>query len=252
MIDLTGKTALITGGSRGIGAATVVLFARAGADVAFTYLKHRKEAEKVVDRVEATGRNAIAIQGNVADEHHVQRFVDITVATLGKIDILVNNAGIWTYGAIGKMQRKVWDNTMNVNLTGSFLMCKVVVPHMRRRKCGRIVNVSSTAGQRGEAYHSHYAATKGGIIAFTKSLAAELAGENISVNCVAPGWVDTDMNAGVFQDRKFRESVRKSIPRRVIAAPEEIAGPILFLASDLASNIIGEILNVNGGNVLCG
>ncbi|MEE9187011.1 MAG: SDR family NAD(P)-dependent oxidoreductase, partial [Bacteroidota bacterium] len=174
MIDLTGKSALISGGSRGIGAATAVLFARAGADVAFTYTKHRKDAVRVVERVEALGRNALAIQGNVAKEDHVRRFVQTTVGCFGKVDILVNNAGIWTYGAIGKMNRKVWDDTVDINQTGTFLLCNAVVPHMRKRKYGRIVNVSSTAGQRGEPHHSHYAATKGAIIAFTKSLAAEL------------------------------------------------------------------------------
>lgn len=252
MIDLTGKSALISGGSRGIGAATAILFARAGADVAFTYTRHRKEAAQVVKRVEALGRNALAIQGNVAKEDHVRRFVRITIGSFGKVDILVNNAGIWTYGAIGRMDRKVWDDTVNINQTGTFLLCNAVVPHMRKRKYGRIVNVSSTAGQRGEPYHSHYAATKGAIIAFTKSLAAELASQNILVNCVAPGWVDTDMNAGVFRNRHHKGRIRRSIPRGTIANAEEIAGPILFLASDLAANIAGEVLNVNGGSVLCG
>ncbi len=252
MIELAGKSALITGGSLGIGAATAVLFARAGANVAITYTRHRKDAERVVRRVEAYGKNAIAIQGNVAKENHVRRSVDATIAALGKVDILVNNAGIWTYGAIGRMDRKVWDETIDINLTGTFLMCNAVVPHMRNRKYGRIVNVSSTAGQRGEAYHSHYAAAKGGVIALTKSLAAELASENILVNCVAPGWVDTDMSAGVFRDRKYKERLRGTIPRGILATAEEIAGPILFLASDLAANIVGEVLNVNGGSVLCG
>ncbi len=252
MIDLTGKSVLISGGSRGIGAATAVLFARAGADVAFTYTKHRKDAAQVVERVEALGRNALAIQGNVAKEDHVRRFVQTTVGCFGKVDILVNNAGIWTYGAIGKMNRKVWDDTVDINQTGTFLLCNAVVPHMRKRKYGRIVNVSSTAGQRGESHHSHYAATKGAIIAFTKSLAAELGSQNILVNCVAPGWVDTDMSAGVFRNRHYKERIRRTIPRGTIATAEEIAGPILFLASDLAANIAGEVLNVNGGSVLCG
>ena len=252
MIQLPGKVALITGGSRGIGAATAVLFAKAGADVAIAFTKHREHAKRVVRRVESYGRSAIAIQGNVARENDVRKFVDETIGTLGKVDILVNNAGIWTYGAIGRMSRKVWDETIEINLTGAFFMCNAVVPHMRNRKYGRIVNVSSTAGERGEASHSHYAATKGGLIAFTKSLAAELAPENILVNCVAPGWVNTDMTASVFQDRKYKERIRRTIPRGTIATAEEIAGPILFLASDLAANIVGEVLNVNGGSLLCG
>lgn len=252
MIELTGKTALITGGSRGIGAATAILFAQARADVVITYTRHRKAAEKVVRRIEAYGRNAIAVQGDVAQDRDVRRFVEIALRCFGKVDILVNNAGIWTYGAIGTLGRRTWDETVGVNLTGSYLMCNAVVPSMRKRKYGRIINVSSTAGQRGEAYHSHYAATKGGIISFTKSLAAELAPDNILVNCIAPGWVDTDMNARVFRDKKFRESIRRTLPLGVIATAEDIAGPILFLASDLASHIVGEVLNVNGGSVLCG
>jgi len=252
MIDLSGKTALITGGSRGIGAATASLFAEAGADVAFTYSRHRKDADRVVRRLESFGRTVIALRANVADEEHVRKCVAKVKAVFGKIDILVNNAGIWTYGAIGKMKRRVWQETLDVNLTGTFLMCNAVVPLMRKRRYGRIINVSSTAGQRGEAYHSHYAATKGGIIALTKSLAAELARENIIVNCVAPGWVDTDMSGSVLRDRKLREEVRRTIPRGTIATAEEIAGPILFLASELAKNVVGEVLNANGGSVLCG
>lgn len=252
MIDLSGKTALITGGSRGIGAATASLFAEAGADVAFTYSRHRKDAERVVRRLESFGRTVIALRANVAEEDHVRKCVAKVKDVFGKIDILVNNAGIWTYGAIGKMKRRDWQETLDVNLTGTFLMCNAVVPLMRKRRYGRIINVSSTAGQRGEAYHSHYAATKGGVIAFTKSLAAELARENIIVNCVAPGWVDTDMSGSVLRERRLREEVRRTIPRGTIATAEEIAGPILFLASELAINVVGEVLNANGGSVLCG
>ena len=252
MIDLSGKTALITGGSRGIGAATASLFAEAGADVAFTYSRHRKDADRVVRRLESFGRTVIALRANVADEEHVRKCVTKVKDVFGKIDILVNNAGIWTYGAIGKMKRRDWQETLDVNLTGTFLMCNAVVPLMRRRRYGRIINISSTAGQRGEAYHSHYAATKGGIIALTKSLAAELARENIIVNCVAPGWVDTDLSRSVLRDRRLREEVRRTIPRGTIATAEEIAGPILFLASELAKNVVGEVLNANGGSVLCG
>jgi len=174
------------------------------------------------------------------------------LAKWGWVDILVNNAGIWTYGEMGNMEPEVWEETIRVNLTSIFYTCNALIPTMKKRGSGQIINVSSTAGVRGEALHSHYAATKGALIALTKSLAVELAPYGIRVNCVAPGWVETDMCEEVFQDKQFKEEVRRSIPIGRIPPPEDIAGPILFLASNLARHITGEILNVNGGSVLCG
>jgi 3-oxoacyl-[acyl-carrier protein] reductase len=168
----------------------------------------------------------------------------------GQIDILVNTAGIWTYGAIDTMPEEVWDETMAANLKSIYNCCRLVVPHMKARRRGKIINVASTAGQRGEAFHSHYAATKGAIISFTKSLAPELAPHNILVNCVAPGWVATDMSSAALAEDG--ENIINLIPLHRPGKAEEIAGAILFLASDLASYITGEILNVNGGNVLVG
>ncbi|MFZ1080729.1 MAG: SDR family NAD(P)-dependent oxidoreductase, partial [Candidatus Kryptoniota bacterium] len=165
---------------------------------------------------------------------------------------LVNNAGIWTYGEIDNMDEKVWDETMDLNLKGTFLFCRYVVPIMKKQGEGRIVNLSSTAGQRGEASHSHYAATKGAIISLTKSLSTELGPFNIRVNSVAPGWVDTEMSAEALNDKNYREEVRRAIPLGRIPTAEDIAGPIVFLASDLARHVTGEILNVNGGSVLVG
>jgi len=252
ILDLTGHSALITGGSRGIGAATALLMAQAGADIAIFYRRDAKAARKVVAEVIQCGRRAVAFRVDVCRPREVRMGISAAVKHLGGIDILVNNAGIWTYGAIGKMRKKTWDETIRVNLTGVFNVTNAVVPYFRKKGCGKIINVASTAGQRGEPFHSHYAATKGGVIAFTRSIAVELAPEGIMVNCVAPGWVDTDMCAGVFADKAYKESVRKSIPRGRIATPEEIAGPIVFLASDLASNMVGSVLSVNGGNVLAG
>lgn len=252
MINLKNQIALITGGSRGIGAAAAIMFAKAGADVAITYLHDKKSADSVVAKIKKLGRKAIAVKGNVAIFNDAQLIVDIVVKKLGSVDVLVNNAGVWTEGSVENMTEETWDETINVNLKGTFNMCKAVVPVMKQNKYGRIINISSTAGQRGEAYHSHYAASKGGVIAFTKSLGAELIRSGIWVNCVAPGWVVTDMTAPVFKDKNYRDVVRFTIPRAKIATPEEIAGPILFLASQLADNIVGEILNVNGGSVLCG
>ncbi|MBI3005398.1 MAG: SDR family oxidoreductase, partial [Ignavibacteriales bacterium] len=173
-----------------------------------------------------------------------------TLVEFGKIDIVVNNAGIWTYGEIGNMDDNLWNQTMDVNLKGIFNVCNAVVPHMKRNNGGRIINIASTAGQRGEANHSHYAASKGGILAFTKSIAAELAPFGILANAVAPGWVDTEMNDGVFADTEFKTQVVDAIPLKRIATAQDVAGAVLFLASDLASHITGTTINVNGGSVL--
>ena len=150
------------------------------------------------------------------------------------------------------MTLEEWNETINVNLTSSFLIIKLLVPKMKESRFGRIINIASTAGQRGEAFHSHYASSKGGIISLTKSLASELGKFNITVNCVAPGWVITDMTTDSLSNKEIYKKVLGDIPLRKIAQPEEIAGPVLFLASDLALHITGEILNVNGGSVLCG
>ncbi|MFC1555536.1 SDR family NAD(P)-dependent oxidoreductase [candidate division KSB1 bacterium] len=252
MIDLTGKTAVITGGSRGIGASCAVLFARAGADVAINYRVREDAARDIKTMVEKTGRKCLIFKADFTLSGDVDNFVESVISEFGRIDFLVNNHGIWTGGAIDEMSEETWDDTVNINLKSVYYLCNKIVPVMKKQKSGRIINVSSTAGQRGEAFHSHYAATKGAIIAFTKSLSTELAPDNILVNSVAPGWVDTDMCTEIFEDKDYMESVRQSIPLKRIPLPEDIAGPILFLASDLAKHITGEIINVNGGSVLCG
>jgi len=252
MISLNGRKTLISGGSRGIGRATSILFAEAGSDVAFNYVLREKAALEVKAEVEKRGRECLIFKADIANEAEVKRMVEEIVQNWGRIDVLVNNAGIWTYGEIGNMDAAVWKETMDVNLNSLFYFSNAVVPHMKNQKLGWIINVASTAAIRGEARHSHYAASKGAVLAFTKSLAAELAPWNIRVNCVAPGWVDTDMCAEVFGDKAFKESVRQSIPLKRIPPPEDIAGPILFLASDLARHITGAIINVNGGSVLSG
>jgi 3-oxoacyl-[acyl-carrier protein] reductase len=173
-------------------------------------------------------------------------------ARWGGLDALVNNAGIWTHLEMGQGDTDSWRELMSVNLDSLFFLVDAVLPLLKARPRGVIVNVGSTAGIRGEAHHSHYAASKGAMNALTKSWAVEFAPWNINVNCVAPGWVDTDMCTGVFADPAYRESVRQSIPLKRIPPPEDIAGPILFLASDLARHITGAVLSVNGGGVLCG
>ena len=252
MIDLTGKKALITGGSRGIGRATAILFAKAGADAAITYQRQEKAAAEVKAAIEALGRSCLALRAEISSEAEVRQAVEEIVSAWGRIDFLVNSAGIWTYLDVGSGDTGVWDETMAVNLDSVYYFTDAVVPHMKKNKKGGIINVGSTAGIRGEAQHSHYAATKGALNALTKSWAVELAPYNIRVNLVAPGWVETDMCTEVFSDQAFKESVRQSIPLKRIPPPEDIAGPIVFLASDLARHITGAIINVNGGSVLCG
>ena len=178
--------------------------------------------------------------------------VETVLDHFGRIDILVNNAGIWKRGEIGKMTEQQWDETLDINLKGTFLFCNAVIPVMKKQRGGKIINIASTAGQRGEPFHSHYAASKGGMIAFTKAIAAEVASHGIIVNCVSPGWVFTDMSSRVLKDRRQIVKINELIPRGRVATPEEIAGPVVFLASDLANHIVGAVLNVNGGSVLFG
>lgn len=252
MIRLDGRKALITGGSRGIGRATAILFARAGADVAISYASNRLAAEEVCREVEKLGRRALAYKAEMSSRPEIDRMVGDILARWGELDTLVNNAGIWTYLEMGRMVDAVYRETIGVNVDGVFYGINAVVPAMKENGRGWIINVTSTAGVRGEALHSHYAASKGALHALTKSLAVELAPYGIRVNAVAPGWTDTDMCTESFSEPGFREKVRQSIPLKRIPPPEDVAGPILFLASDLARHITGEILDVNGGSVLCG
>jgi 3-oxoacyl-[acyl-carrier protein] reductase len=249
-IDLAGKTALVTGGSRGIGAAVVRTLAEAGADIGFTYIAHTKEADAVKKSVERRGRTCIPIKAAVSELREVRKAVRQAAKIFRHIDILVNNAGIWTYGEIGAMTERQWDETISVNLKSVFLFCNEVVPLMKKQGGGKIINIYSTAGQRGEPFHSHYAASKGGVIAFTKSLGPELVPFNIFVNCVAPGWVETDMTRDDLRDPKTGEEIKRVIPQGRVATPKEIAGSVLFLASELSGYLVGSIISVNGGSVL--
>jgi 3-oxoacyl-[acyl-carrier protein] reductase len=251
MIQLKGKSVLITGGSRGIGRAAAILMARAGADIVFDYHQNRKAADEVIAEIQKEGRRGIAISGNIAEDQHCKELVDTVCREFGKLDILVNNAGIWTYAPIDQMNEDIYRETVDVNLSGLIFTTRYAVQRMKQQGRGRIINISSTAGQRGEAFHSHYAATKGAIISLTKSWATELA-PSIHVNCVAPGWVDTDMSSGPLANPDEYKQIVSTIPMRRVATAEEIAGPILFLASDLSNFVTGEILNVNGGSVLIG
>ena len=250
MIDLHGRAALVTGGSRGIGAATCALLARAGCDVAVHYAQRESEARAVKHVVEAAGRNACLVQADLRDAQAASALPVRAAAGLGRLDILVNNAGVWLHHPIDSMGLDAWRTTMAINLDAVYLVTRASLPFLRAGR-GAIVNVVSTAAQRGESEHSDYAASKAAVVGWTKSLAVELA-PAIRVNCVAPGWVDTEMVAEDLSDPARRAAIEREIPRGRVASADDIAAPIVFLASDLAAHITGEVLNVNGGSVRCG
>jgi 3-oxoacyl-[acyl-carrier protein] reductase len=251
-LGLADRVAIVTGGSRGIGKAVVTLLASSGAKVIVNYVSDEQSASSTVAEARSLGGEAVAIQADVSKVEEGDRLVRETVERFNRVDFLICNAGIWEGAAVESMAEELWDRTMDINLKGTWSVCRAAAPVMKAQGFGRIVIVSSTAGQRGEEFYSNYAASKGGQIAFTKSLSSELAPSGINVNSVAPGWVITDMTADVFSDDAAVASIGKTIPRGKVATPEEIAGPIVFLCSRWADNITGEILNVNGGSVLCG
>jgi 3-oxoacyl-[acyl-carrier protein] reductase len=254
MISLAGKAALITGGSRGIGAASVKMFAQAGADVVFNYFRSREAARQVEQEARKHGTRVETIKADLSRMADAKKLVEFAQERLGRIDILVANAGIWNVEdkPIEKLSEREWDEMLRVNLKSVYSVIHYSVPHMIAQRSGRIIALSSTAGQRGEAFHTHYAATKGATISMVKGLSTELARHNILVNCVAPGWVDTDMSNPILATKAGRKFACGQIPLGRAGTAEEIAGPILFLASDLATFLTGEIVNVNGGAVLCG
>jgi 3-oxoacyl-[acyl-carrier protein] reductase len=254
MISLAGKAALVTGGSRGIGAATVKLFAQAGADVVFSYNRNKEAAAQVEQEARKHGTRIESLKADLGKMADAKKLVDFTRERLGRLDVLVANAGIWNEKPepIEQLGEREWDEMIRVNLKSVYAVIHFAVPHMIAQHGGRIVAISSTAGQRGESFHTHYGASKGAIISLVKGLAIELARHNILINCVAPGWVDTDMSASVLRDKKMQKSALEAIPLKRAGKAEEIAGPILFAASDLATFITGEVINVNGGSVLCG
>jgi 3-oxoacyl-[acyl-carrier protein] reductase len=250
-VELKDKVALITGASRGIGRAVALTLAKAGCNLAINYYRDEKSAADVREAAEALGVSARELRADVADRGQVEGAVETALREFGKIDILICNAGIWKRNPIDDMSEETLTETLDVNLLGTFHPIAAVVPQMKKQRSGVIVNISSTSGQRGEAFYSPYSASKGALISLTKSLALELAPCNIRVNCVASGWVETDMTEDILRSEQGAEVI-KQIPMGRVASPEELAGPVLFLASDLSSFITGEILNVNGGAVLCG
>jgi 3-oxoacyl-[acyl-carrier protein] reductase len=252
-LSLDGKVALITGGSRGIGAATVKMFVAAGAKVVFNYQRAATEAEQLV---KACGEgNTHAIRADLSSVDAARELVKQAVARFGRLDILVANHGIWPPedAPIDEMTEEQWRRTVAINLDSVFGLVKHSVAQMKaQNQGGKIVLISSTAGQRGEAFHADYAATKGAVISMVKGLSTELAADGIRVNCVAPGWVKTDMAGPALENPESRQRIFRTIPLGRVGTPEEIAAPVLFLCTDHAGFITGEVFNVNGGAVLVG
>jgi 3-oxoacyl-[acyl-carrier protein] reductase len=243
-LGLAGLRVVVTGGSRGIGAACCRLFARAGASVAVQYREQGAKAEALLAELPATGSH-FAFACDVAQADEVERLFAAVRERWGGLDCLVNNAGVWLRDPLSGLQVDVLERTLAINVAGAFRCASAALPLLRGSANASIVNLGSTAGQRGEAEYSAYAASKGAIGAATKSWSTELAPE-IRVNCVAPGWVDTEMTAAALTF-EARELAVQGIPLRRIASPEDVAGPVLFLASPLARHITGEILNVAAG-----
>jgi 3-oxoacyl-[acyl-carrier protein] reductase len=256
-LSLSGKAALISGGSRGIGAATVRLFTAAGAKVTFSYEKARSQAEALMK--ECGQSNCRAVASTLTSPDSARALVAEAANTFGRLDILVANHGVWPAQdiAIEKMTDEQWRSTLSINLDAVFGLVKYAVAQMKSQPrtgsvAGHIVLISSTSGQRGEAFHCDYSATKGALISMTKSLSTELATSGIYVNCVAPGWVDTDMSRTALDDPRSGEQIRRTIPLGRVGKPDEIAAPVLFLCTEYAGFITGEVFNVNGGAVLVG
>ncbi|HMB53018.1 MAG TPA: SDR family oxidoreductase [Thermoanaerobaculia bacterium] len=251
LIDLAGRRVVVTGGSRGIGAATARLFARAGAAVAISFRSRQADADDVLaELAEVNGEPHLAVAADLMTAAGVEELFARVGDAWGRLDCLVNNAGIWVENRLAEFDPARYEETMRVNVTAPFLSMRAALPLLREGEDPNVVNVTSTAGQRGEAGYSPYAASKGAMISATKAWSSELA-PAIRVNSVAPGWVDTEMCDEPFAGDGKNE-IAAGIPLGRVASPADVAGPILFLASPLARHVTGEILNVNGGSVLVG
>ena len=244
-MSLTGKTAIVTGGSRGIGKAVCLELARRGCNIVLSFAGNTAAADQTVAECQALGVQALAVQGNVADADAVKALFDAALKQFGAVDILVNNAGITRDNLLMLLKEEDFDAVVDTNLKGTFLCMKAAVRPMMKQRHGRIISLSSVVGLHGNAGQVNYAASKAGVIGMTKSLAKELAGRNITVNAVAPGFIDTDMTA-VLPD-KAKEAILSSIPMARLGAAEDVASAVAFLASDEAGYITGQVLAVDGG-----
>ena len=244
-MSLTGKTAIVTGGSRGIGKAVCLELARRGCNIVLSFAGNTAAADQTVAECQALGVQALAVQGNVADADAVKALFDAALKQFGAVDILVNNAGITRDNLLMLLKEEDFDAVVDTNLKGTFLCMKTAVRPMMKQRHGRIISLSSVVGLHGNAGQVNYAATKAGVIGMTKSLAKELAGRNITVNAVAPGFIDTDMTAVLPE--KAKEAILASIPMARLGAAEDVANAVAFLASDEAGYITGQVLAVDGG-----
>lgn len=244
-VNLKGRVAIVTGSSRGIGRASALALARDGADIVVNYLECEKEADEIVDIIRKMGRQSFKVQADVRKFQCVLKMVEVTIKTFGRIDILVNNAGIIRDNTLRKMKLNEWENVLATNLTGVFHCTRAVLGTMLKQESGRIINISSVIGQMGNFGQTNYAASKAGVIGFTKSLARELASKGITVNAIAPGFTETSLVKSLPE--KIKAELLERIPMKRFARPEEIAAVVVFLASDASSFITGEVVNVNGG-----
>jgi 3-oxoacyl-[acyl-carrier protein] reductase len=244
-LSLSGRVAVVTGGSRGIGRAIALELARRGAAVVVNYHSSPDAANEVVHQIEAEGGKALAVQADVSNSEQAQNLINAAIKDLGGLDILVNNAGIVRDGLIMMMKEEDWDAVLNTNLKSTFNCAKAAVRHMMRKRYGRVINISSISGQMGNAGQTNYSASKAGQIGFTKALAREVASRNITVNAIAPGFVETDILA--HTPKEAIEAILKNTPLGRMATPEEIAFAVAFLASDQAAYITGQVLGVDGG-----
>lgn len=247
-LNFEGKSVLVTGGSRGIGRAIAIAFAKNGADVAINYTSNEAAALEVSKEIEALGKTCKIIKCDVSDFENATKMVEDVVAEFGKIDILVNNAGITKDGLLMRMKEEDFDNVIDVNLKGTFNCAKHASAIMLKQRFGKIINMTSVVGIAGNAGQVNYAASKAGVIGLTKSLAKELGSRGITVNAVAPGFINTDMTASLSE--KVKEEASKNIPLKRLGDPEDVANLVGFLASDAANYITGQVINVDGGMVM--
>jgi len=243
-LKLAGKVALVTGAAQGIGKAVALLLARNGADIVVSDINLEK-AEETAREVQALDRKALAIKVDVAKLDDVEKMVGAILARFGQVDILVNNAGIARDKLILRMTEEDWDAVLNINLKGTFNCTKAVVRHMSKQRSGKIVNIASVVGEMGNAGQGNYAASKAGVIGFTKTIAREFAQRGINVNAIAPGYIETPMTDALPD--KAKEELKRLIPMDRLGKPEDVAEAVLFLVSDASSYITGHVLNVNGG-----
>jgi 3-oxoacyl-[acyl-carrier protein] reductase len=246
-MELSGKTALVTGGARGIGQAIALRLAEDGADIVISDI-NREGALESVKMIEALGRKALAVEGNIAKQEDVEAMVQQTIDTFGEIDILVNNAGVTKDNLLLRMKEEDWDFVIRINLTGSFLCSKAVAKYMVKQRAGNIVNISSVVGIMGNAGQANYASSKAGVIGLTKALARELAPRGIRVNAVAPGFIDTEMTRALPEEARNR--LITQIPLTRLGTPDDVARCVGFLVSDAAGYITGQVINVNGGMLM--